>query len=262
MSRRMRNVTIAASLLAGLVLVSHSYYPIPNVPELPRLPKLQSPFVTDDKTKTETQTAPAKYDNGRIPRRIWQTWRDPPMALADDYRGWSSSWIEKNPDYRYELLTDGTAMSFVETAFHSRPDIIDTFLRTEDIILRADYLRYLALYAEGGTYVDMDTDCTRPIDQWIPQEYANHTGFVVGVEYDALDDGIRADFEDQVQLCQWAFMSKPGNHVLGHIVDRVTKALQALAPNGGKIIVQSNDDVLHVTGPRVSIDRIMKPTIN
>lgn len=101
----------------------------------------------------------------------------------------------------------------------------------------------------------MDTDCTRPIDSWIPQEYVNKTGFVVGVEYDAMDDGIRSDFEDRVQLCQWAFMSKPGNKVLQHVVDRVTKALQALAPDGGKIECGSNDDVLHITGPRVSCQK-------
>lgn len=242
MSRRMRNVAISVTLLATLALITHSQHPIPSLPKLPPLPHIQivSP-------SAEKEHVPAS-----IPRRIWQTWRDPPQGLSDEYRQWSETWSKKNPGYRYELLTDETAMTYVETTFHDRPDIIDTFIRTEDIILRADYLRYLVLLSEGGTYVDMDTDCTRPINEWVPQEYANQTGFVVGVEYDAMDDGIRSDFEDRVQLCQWAFMSKPGNKVLEHIVNRVTKALQDLAPNGGKIECGTNDDVLHITGPRVS----------
>ncbi|QIW96693.1 hypothetical protein AMS68_002211 [Peltaster fructicola] len=241
MSRRMRTTAVALSLLAGIALVTHSYHPIPHIPEIPKF-QIVKP-----------KTAPHS-----IPRKIWQTWRDPPQGLSDDYRDWSKTWSQKNPDYRYELLTDGTAMTFVQTTFHNRPDIIDTYIRTEDVILRADYTRYLALLAEGGTYVDMDTDCTRPIDSWIPLEYVNRTSFVVGVEYDAMDDGIRSDFEDRVQLCQWAFMSKPGNKVLEHIVNRVTKALQNLAPDGGKIECGSNDDVLHITGPRIFSHAILE----
>lgn len=245
MSKRMRNALVAGGLLTALLLIAHSYHPFPKVPHLP---KLQSPFVSEHTKELQKELSVPSA----IPRRIWQTWRDPPQSLADDYREWSSTWIKKNPGYRYELLTDDTALTYVQTSFIDRPDILDTFLRTEDIILRADYTRYLALLADGGTYVDMDTDCTKPINDWIPAEYKDKVGFVVGVEYDALDGDVRSDFEDRVQLCQWAFMSKPGNHVLKHIVDRVTQALQDKAPDGGRIIVEGNDDVLHVTGPRVS----------
>lgn len=169
----------------------------------------------------------------------------------------AKTWIDKNPGYRYELLTDESAKTYVQDRFQDRPDIVKTFKRTKDTILRADLIRYLSLLGDGGIYTDIDTDCSRPIDQWVPAEYANATGLVVGVEYDAREEEVRLDMTLRVQFCQWTIMAKPGNKVMQHVVDRVIKALQELGrEEDGRekdsITAEMNGgDVMEITGPRV-----------
>lgn len=162
------------------------------------------------------------------------------------------TWPKMNPLHRYELLTDGAAQTFVETHYKDQPKILDAYNRTKDTILRADLIRYLAVLADGGAYTDVDTDCTRPIDEWVPAEYVDKAGLVVGVEYDAREGDIRSDFKDRVQLCQWAFLAKPDNSILKFTVNVIVDKLLSLAPDGGEIRTSNQDGVLEITGPRVS----------
>ena len=74
-------------------------------------------------------------------------------------------------------------------------------------------------------------------------------GLVVGIEYDAQGGEITPDFATPVQICQWTFMAKAGNPTLQYIVDRVIKKTEE-NPN--------SQDVLEVTGPRVSILKLTR----
>lgn len=42
-------------------------------------------------------------------------------------------------------------------------------------ILKADFFRYLILFARGGVYTDIDTVSLKPIDEWISnnEKYLN-----------------------------------------------------------------------------------------
>lgn len=193
-----------------------------------------------------------------IPQKIWQMWitdRNTSVSFFED-RGrltYTTNWMEKNPDYRYELLTDNAVRTYVRTKYRHRQDIVDTYERITDVILAADYIRYLAILADGGLYTDVDTECTVPVDDWIPPEHRNRTGLVVGIEYDAQDGEIQGDFDLRVQLCQWTFMGRAGHPVMQHVVEQITKALQSFAPNGSAIAVTEGnfEDILWLTGPRV-----------
>ena len=87
-----------------------------------------------------------------IPKKIWQTWHTPSISLNDSDKDRILSWYLHNPDYRYELLTDSAAESFVKEHYGSGELkwIGDVFLGLTDKILKADFLRYLLLYASGG----------------------------------------------------------------------------------------------------------------
>jgi alpha 1,6-mannosyltransferase len=191
--------------------------------------------------------------NVPITRKVWQTWRVPFQEMDEELQRLSRTWIDMNPEYRYELLTDDSAATYVRAKFARRPDIQRMFERTRDPILRADLTRYLALLADGGIYSDIDTDCSRPIDSWIPPEYQNRTGLVVGVEYDVRDEALRADMELRVQLCQWTFMAKPGHPVMQHVVDRITAKLSEFdqGQGDGNGIQTKEGNVMELTGPRV-----------
>ena len=62
-------------------------------------------------------------------------------------------------------MTDIAAKNFVVDKFDNVPGLAETFNKTVDAILRADFLRYLMIFSEGGVYTDIDTECTRPIDK-------------------------------------------------------------------------------------------------
>lgn len=160
-----------------------------------------------------------------FPRKIWQTWQDPPQTLREELRRCSRSWIDMNPDYKYELLTDNAALTYVREKYSNRPGLIHTFENTRESLLRNDLLRYLLLFAEGGFYADIDTSCFGPIDDWITAEHARRASFIVGIEYDAQSQKPWPDFSLPIQLCQWTFMSRPGSKVLEHVVDRVVGAV-------------------------------------
>lgn len=64
--------------------------------------------------------------------------------------------------------------------------ILNTYLELGSTILRADYLRYLVLAAEGGIYSDLGTDAVQPIDSWFADHSDKQTRAIVGLEFDIL----------------------------------------------------------------------------
>ena len=167
----------------------------------------------------------------------------------------------QNPGYRYELLTDAVAERYVFDQFEDSPDVVHTFRRIDDRILRADFLRYLLILKEGGVYTDIDTDCSRPIDTWIPSDEISSTGCVIGIEYDAQGGPLTGVFPDEISLCQWTFMAAPNHPVMQHVVARVVAALQAYS-QGPRIVAQAGEDVLELTGPAVSYHNISNVVCN
>jgi len=203
---------------------------------------------------TETlQPSPA----AAIPHKIWQTWRRPVDNLGDDeLQRFIQSWTTLNPDYRYELITDQAAVQFVGDHFQGRPDIVETFHRISDRILRADYLRYLLISSEGGIYSDVDTECTRPVYTWIPQKYQDTARCVIGIEYDARGNLLTEPFPDEISFCQWTFLAMPRHPVIQHVVDLVTKKLQQYGEGATEIVAKIGTDVGELTGPTVSAVRL------
>ncbi|KAK3619025.1 hypothetical protein LTR56_024280 [Elasticomyces elasticus] len=186
-----------------------------------------------------------------IPRKIWQTWKQPATDIQDhDLRRYATSWAKLNPGYRYELLTDTAAKRFVANAFTERPDITSTFERIDDAILRADVLRYLVILAEGGLYTDIDTECTKPIDTWLTSEFHRSSGLVLGIEYDATA-GAPAEFNASLSICQWTFMARPDHPVMQAVVDAVIQELQRHTTSHNTIVAEEGADVGEITGPGI-----------
>ncbi|RMY15523.1 hypothetical protein D0867_06798 [Hortaea werneckii] len=202
-------------------------------------------FLTQSEHACKREAAPS------LPHKIWQTWKTPHHGLNEELMKLSKSWIDMNPDYRYELLTDGASMTYVQERFDHRQDIVKVFERTTDRVLRADLTRYLTLLGDGGVYTDIDTDCSTPIQEWIPDELQGHVGLVLGVEYDSQGGEIRKDFTLPVQLCQWTIMAAPGHHALQTVVETVVSKLSADQVNLESIPSHDLQYVLETTGPRM-----------
>jgi mannosyltransferase OCH1-like enzyme len=157
------------------------------------------------------------------PRKIWQT--DKSIEVSK-WKLQVHSWLSKNERFRYELLNDYGAESYVREMFADDIKIRDAYLETPDVILRSDMLRIMIMYASGGVYSDMDTECLVPITEWVPREYYGKANLVVGFETErSQEEGIEEEQRLEVKVCQWTLLamekSRHTHYIINHIVDNL-----------------------------------------
>lgn len=187
-------------------------------------------------------------ESSRIPKKIW--YKLGAKGLGHDARVWTSKCISQNPEYQAEFLTDQSADEFVREKYADRPDIVETYMALAVPILKADLLRYLLLYAEGGVWFDLDVSCEGiPIDEWIPEEFKEEVSLVVGWEFDA---GYEFLFERQ--FTTWTIMAMKGVPHLMAVVEDIAKSVLDVAKANNVTISQLRmemvGDVVELTGPR------------
>lgn len=201
-----------------------------------------------------------------FPPKIWQTWKVDPLRFEQRDLEKARSWTEKNPDWRYEVLTDGNDIRYVE--FHygpegfNRPDIVAFYRDVKAAIIKADLLRYLIMYAEGGVYADIDVEAMKPMSKFIPERYDHKDiDMVIGIEID------EPEWKDHPILgpksrsfCQWTFMSKPEMPVMLRLVENIMGWLMNLAQNQtvplGEVELDF-DEVISGTGPSAFTNAII-----
>ena len=192
-----------------------------------------------------------------FPLKIWQTAKVSLPELSADIQSSILTWTAKNPFHRHEILTFPRTTTYARQTLVSHKDssLLADFLALQDPILRADLIRYILLYSEGGVYADTDTHCLRPIEDWIPAHLRENVSLVLGIEGDSGSaDNLIDGFSYPVQFASWTIFAKPGHPILNKIIDRVRIQLHTLAARqnttlGG--IVASYMDVIDTTGPGV-----------
>lgn len=193
-----------------------------------------------------------------FPKKIWQTWKIDPLEFEDRDHARARTWTEKNPGYRYEVLTDGNDLHYVETNFGpaglNRPDIVYFYKSLTAKIIKADLLRYLILYWEGGVYADIDVEALQPVDNFIPPHFDKaDVDLVISVEIDEplwVNHSILGPKSQS--FCQWTIMSKPRNPAILRIVNNVINWLTDVARKQDVHVSEIKlnfDDVLSGTGP-------------
>lgn len=188
--------------------------------------------------------------------RIWQTSRNPLVDISDEEKEHVKTWSDLNPEYRLEVLTDEMMESYVKEHFHtSHPDFEEIYFEVKDYILRSDLIRYLILLVDGGVYNDLDVGCEKPIRTWVPPQYKDSAGIVLGVEVDNKFGPDGRTFEggsDLFQLVNWTIMSKPNQPFMWFLVERVMDNIRKLATKLDRPISKlkySIQEVLDLTGP-------------
>lgn len=217
---------------------------------------------------TSVQSQPQTRRIG-FPPKIWQTWKVGPLNFEERDLEQARSWTDKNPDWRYEVLTDGNDMRYVDYHFgpegFNRPDIVAFYRDVTASIIKADLLRYLIMYAEGGVYADIDVEAMKPMSKFIPERYDHKDiDMVIGVEID------EPEWRDHpilgpksMSFCQWTFMCKPQLPVMMRLVENIMTWLEGVARNQtvplGEVKLDF-DEVISGTGPsaftRAIIDQI------
>lgn len=209
---------------------------------------------------------PPPYTRSEFPKKIWQTWKVSPLRFAERDLNTARTWLKKNPDYRYEVLTDDNAMRYVEWHFgpdgFNRPDIVEFFREVKAAIVKADLLRYLIMYAEGGVYADIDVEALKPVSKFIPERYdVKDIDMVIGVEID------EPDWKDHPILgpksrsfCQWTFMCKPQLPVMMRLIEQIMTWLNGVAKEQGVSLGEVKldfDQIISGTGPSAFTEAIM-----
>ncbi|KAL4791937.1 nucleotide-diphospho-sugar transferase [Aspergillus venezuelensis] len=241
-----------AGCLTTLVLLSVSF--IDNMHGLRGGPGNQYPGGGGSSSSSSS----SRWNSVQFPKKMWQIWKTDPLAFEERDLRMARSWTSKNQGYRYEVLTDQHDIHYVQTHFgpkgFNRPDIVETYCALQARIIKADLLRYLVMYVEGGVYADIDVEALKPIERFIPDRYdEQEVDMVIGVEID------EPDFRDHPILgqksqsfCQWTFMCKPQLPVMLQLADNILAWLHELSVKQGKPISELEmdfDDVITGTGP-------------
>ncbi|KAI9827426.1 MAG: hypothetical protein M1819_006967 [Sarea resinae] len=194
----------------------------------------------------------------RFPRKIWQSWKVDPLGFEQRDLNVARTWTAKNPEYRYEVLTDHNDLHYVETYFgpagFNRLDIVYMYRSLGAKIVKADLLRYLVMYVEGGVYADIDVEALRPIARFIPARYKEKdVDMVIGVEIDEPEYNQHPILGRKSQsFCQWTFMCKPQLPVMMRLIDNILRWLNDVAKKQRvpiSEIVLDFDEVIGGTGP-------------
>lgn len=194
-----------------------------------------------------------------FPKKIWQTWKTDPLEFEERDSTTARTWLQKNPNFRYEVLTDSNDMGYVEQHFgpggFNRPDIVEMYRRINATIIKADLLRYMVMYAEGGVYADIDVEALKPISRFIPDHRYDEKDIdmVIGVEIDQPEFANHPILGKKSQsFCQWTFMARPGLPVMLRLIENIMGWLEGLAKQQNvpiQEVVLDFDQVISGTGP-------------
>ena len=208
------------------------------------------------KLPPSTELQPDKPSGQEWTHKIWQTSKYPVAEMSEEDRTHFKTWADLNPDWEHEVLTDERMDSYVQARFHeTHSEVEELYFEVKDYILRSDLIRYLVMLADGGVYNDLDVGCEKPLSTWVPQQFEDTAGILLGVEVDnkyGPDGRTFTNGEDLFELVNWTIMSKPNQPFMQFLVQRVIENIKRLAASKGQAIselVPTIPDVLVTTGP-------------
>lgn len=210
-----------------------------------------------------------------IPRKIWQIFSTPadfsgpePYSIDPRSLGDTGSWLAMNHGYQYRLLGASSADDFINNHFSHDHSILRTYRLLRNPGLKTDLLRYLALWAEGGVYSDLDTWAFKSIDAWVPEELQGRVRAIVGIEFDQLDGDPWPGFGDEpsymthvVQFCQWTLAAAPGHPLFDSMIRHSLRRIEKLAAVHGTSISElapTGFEVVTTTGPAAWTDVVFQ----
>ena len=88
----------------------------------------------------------------KIPRNIIQTYKN--NTVHESIHDNTMSFLEKNRDYNYYLITDEIGVQLIVDHFDKRT--LDAYNKLNLGAAKGDFLRYIAMYIYGGMYIDLD----------------------------------------------------------------------------------------------------------
>lgn len=203
-----------------------------------------------------------------ITRAIWQTWKVGLQneSFPQNQKPHIQTWIDKNPEYSYRLFPDAEMIDFIKQEFALVPSVLQAFQLMPKPVLKADFFRYLVVFAKGGIYTDIDTVNLQPVDSWMSSHSVvhngtNNPGLIVGIEADPEMDDWRKYYARRIQFVQWTLQGKIGHPALRSLITHIIHI--TLDRNRNDLLNQvvgkdAGDDIMNWTGPGIWTDEIFR----
>lgn len=163
----------------------------------------------------------------KFPAYIWQTWKFTPASgeFKESYRPAEASWTELHPSFIHEVISDQVAIYLLRHLYANLPEVVEAYISLPLDILKADFFRYLILFARGGIYSDIDTYAIKSAVEWLPESVPREAiGMVIGLKSELNNENLVSFSPRQIQFCQWTIQAKAGHPVLREIVANITQA--------------------------------------
>lgn len=201
-------------------------------------------------------------------KNIWQTWKVPieHPSFPNKYKKYQATWDDKNPGYKHYVIPDESCEQLINQLYATVPDVARAYNIMPKSILKADFFRYLILYAKGGLYTDIDTISIKPIDTWVSMNETvdgspNMAGLVVGIEADPDREDWADWYARRIQFCQWTIQAKRGHPMLRELISRITDITLTREKKGqlNKILGKdAGGDIMNWTGPGIWTDVVFE----
>ena len=108
------------------------------------------------------------FSKNYIPNVIMQTWKN--NQVPDKWSSSPKSIKDKLPNWKYVLLTDDDNLKFVKKHF---PDFLPIYQSFRYPIQKADAIRYMWLYINGGVYMDLDFEINNDLEDYLEKNRYN-----------------------------------------------------------------------------------------
>lgn len=201
-------------------------------------------------------------------KNIWQTWKVPTEHpnFPKKYKKYQATWDDRNPGYKHYVIPDESCEQLINQLYATVPDVVRAYNIMPKSILKADFFRYLILYAKGGLYTDIDTINIKPIDTWVSMNETvnglpNMAGLVVGIEADPDREDWADWYARRIQFCQWTIQAKRGHPMLRELISRITEITLTREKNGQLKKILGKDaggDIMNWTGPGIWTDVVFE----
>jgi mannosyltransferase OCH1-like enzyme len=164
----------------------------------------------------------------KIPRVIYQTFKS--YTISDNLYEGVKSFIDLNPEYRYEFYDDERMFEYVvnydcKNFSFTNEELIKAFNAIAVPAGKADLWRYLIIYERGGVYVDIDTKCVKPLNTFINLNDDIVT-YIVGDVHNYYDKNLKWKH----LFPQWMLMYSPKCTILKCIIEECVKAINTKTP--------------------------------
>lgn len=246
--------------------------PVENIPDVPQTtsaamdshppPRKQKPQISLDDVRARPLKQQLEfhypYDvTAKFPAYIWQTWKSTPASgeFEEVFREPEASWTLMHPTFVHEVITDSVAVHLIKHLYASIPEVIEAYNSLPLGVLKADFFRYLILFARGGIYSDIDTAALKSAIEWVPAEVDRSSyGMVVGIEADPDREDWAKWYSRRIQFCQWTIQSKPGHPILRDMIANITEETIRRKAEGR--LTKDVNGIIEFTGPALWTDTI------